>query len=99
MKQSLGILEVVGMTTAVNCIDAMVKSAYVEIDRVESIGAGFLTIMIVGDLASVQVGIEIGSEIAARDGSLQGNKVIPRPYEGLDAIFTAEEKVIKDEKI
>lgn len=91
MYRSLGIIEVVGMVTATACIDAMVKSAYVEVTKVERVGSGFLAVIIKGDLASVQVAIEIGAETAQSHGQLIAYRVIPRPYDGLEKM-TAPEK-------
>ncbi|WNF38843.1 BMC domain-containing protein [Bacillaceae bacterium IKA-2] len=91
MNQSLGIIEVVGMVTAMACIDAMVKSAYVEVTKIERVGSGFIAIMIEGDLASVQVALEIGAETVQCHGELVAAKVIARPYEGLEKL-TAPEK-------
>lgn len=92
MNQSLGVIEVEGMATASSCIDAMVKSAYVDIHSIKRTGSGLITILIKGDLASVQVAVEIGVEAASRLGEVAGKSVIPRPYEGLEILIAPEEK-------
>ncbi|MDZ5474062.1 BMC domain-containing protein [Bacillus sp. 31A1R] len=92
MNQSLGIIEVIGMATASSCIDAMVKSAFVEVHEIKRTGSGLIAVMIRGDLASVQVAIEIGAEAASRLGEVAGLSVIPRPYEGLEVLISPEKK-------
>ncbi len=95
MGRSLGLLEVVGMVTAIACIDKMVKSAFVEVTRVEQIGSGMITIFIEGDLASVQYALEQGEEEAHYRGVFVTSKAIPRPYVGLDKLTAHVEKVVK----
>jgi microcompartment protein CcmL/EutN len=92
MSQSFGLLEVVGMVTAAACVDAMVKSAYVEVYNIKRAGTGMITIIIKGDLASVKEALEIGVETAQRYGELIGVRAIARPYKGLE-ILTAPEEV------
>ena len=68
MNKSLGIIEVTGMVTATACIDAMVKSAFVEVFKVNHVGSGIIAIMILGDLASVQYAHEVGRDEAVKHG-------------------------------
>ncbi|KAB8139425.1 BMC domain-containing protein [Gracilibacillus oryzae] len=83
MNQSLGIVEVEGLVTATTTIDAMCKHAFVEVVHLEKTGSGWITIMIQGDLASVQAALEAGEEAAYRHGQVVAVKSIPRPDEGL----------------
>ena len=92
MNRSLGILEVTGTVTAAACIDAMVKSAFVEVYSIKKVGSGLVAIMIKGDLASVNAALEVGAETASRYGELAAFRTIARPYEGLEAIIAPEEK-------
>lgn len=99
VNRSIGIIEVVGMTVAVAIVDTMTKSAFVEVYSIKHIGSGIVTIIIQGDLASVQVAIEIGKETAANFGELISFTVIPRPYEGLEKMLAPEEKGDLNEKV
>lgn len=99
MNLSLGIIEVKGIVTATSCIDAMVKSSFVEINNIERVGSGLIAIMIAGDVASVQVALEIGAEEALKHGEIIGIKVIPKPAEGLAHLFSNKEQVIINEKV
>lgn len=92
MNLSLGILEVKGLTAAIASLDAMLKSAFVEVYNMKQIGSGLVTIMIQGDLASVQYAIEIGTEVAHMNGEILAAKIIARPYQGLEKITAPVEK-------
>lgn len=91
MKQSLGIIEVVGNVNALSCADRMVKSAFVEVESIKRIGTGMVSIIIRGDLASVQHAVEVGQEAASEHGDLIAARVIPRPYEGLEKLTCSAE--------
>ena len=65
----------------------MVKTAHVEVERYEKIGAGFTTTLIRGDLASVQVAVEAGAAAAQRVGELIAVHVIPRPHIDVQRCF------------
>ncbi|QGH35407.1 BMC domain-containing protein [Gracilibacillus salitolerans] len=79
MKRSLGLIEVIGTVTAMIAIDAMSKHAFVEVIKVEEAGSGLLTIMIEGDLASVQAALEVGATQASHHGEVVTMKSIPKP--------------------
>lgn len=92
MNQSLGIIEVVGLVTATACIDAMVKSAYVEVFNIKRTGSGMITVMIQGDLASVKEALEIGEVAAHRYGEIVAARTIARPYDGLEGLIAPVKK-------
>ena len=50
MSQALGLVETKGFVGAVEAADAMVKSANVSLIGSEKIGAGFVTVMVRGDV-------------------------------------------------
>lgn len=90
MDRPLGVLEVIGYVTATACVDTMVKTAFVDIYNIEKTGNGYITIMIQGDLASVQAALEAGQEEALKHGELINARAIPRPYEGLERLISPE---------
>lgn len=92
MYRSIGILEVRGMTAAIECIDQMTKNAFVEIVSVIRSTGGLMTVLVSGDLASVQAAIEIGLERSMEKGAFYAMKVIPRPYEETFRLLSIEEK-------
>jgi len=91
LERALGMIETCGLVGTTEAADAMVKTASVEIERYEMIGAGFTTTLIRGDLGSVQVAVEAGAAAAQRVGELITAHVIPRPHEDLRACFGLKE--------
>ena len=87
MERALGWIEPCGWGGTTEAADAMGKTALVDIERYETIGAGFTTTLIRGDLASVQVAIEAGAAAAQRVGELVAVHVIPRPHGEIRACF------------
>lgn len=86
-KQSLGIIETRGFTSAIKAADAMMKAAYIEIAGIEKTGSGLVAITIVGDVGSVKAAIETGAEAAQYVGELVAVHVIPKPYNGLEKVL------------
>ncbi|QQL44570.1 BMC domain-containing protein [Sulfuriroseicoccus oceanibius] len=83
MNKALGMIETVGYVGSVEASDAMAKSADVEIVKQVQIGAGYLTILVQGDVGSVKSAVDAGAEAAARVGELVSAHVIARPVAGL----------------
>lgn len=79
MNKALGMIETIGYVGSVEAADAMAKAADVEIVKQWQIGAGFLTILIQGDVGSVKSAIDAGAEAAGRVGELFAAHVIARP--------------------
>jgi microcompartment protein CcmL/EutN len=86
VKQALGMIETIGWTAALLAADRMVKTAYVELAGMEKTGSGYVTVLIRGDIASVQAALEEGAEEAARRGELVAAHAIPNPDPGLAPI-------------
>ena len=72
-------IETKGYAGNVEAADAMAKAADVEIIKQVSIGAGFLTTLVQGDVGSVKAAVEAGAEAAGRVGEVVGTHVIARP--------------------
>ncbi|XEH57666.1 BMC domain-containing protein [Edwardsiella tarda] len=84
MKPSLGLLEVKGLALTIACADVMAKAAAITLlDLEKTQGAGWMTIPICGDVASVQCAILAGAELAARQGGLVAQRIIARPGTGI----------------
>ena len=86
-ERALGMIETCGLVGTTEAADAMVKTANVEVIQYETIGNGFTTTMIRGDLGSVQVAVEAGAAAAERVGELVSVHVIPRPHADVQACF------------
>jgi len=90
VEKALGMIETCGLIGTTEAADAMVKTALVDVERYETIGNGFTTTLLRGDLASVQVAVEAGAEAAKRVGELVACHVIPRPHTDIQICFGLE---------
>ena len=79
MNKALGMIETKGYVGSVEAADAMSKAADVDIVKQVQIGAGYLTILIQGDVGSVKAAVDSGAEAAGRVGELVSAHVIARP--------------------
>lgn len=79
MNKALGMIETKGYVGSVEAADAMAKAADVDIVKQVQIGAGFLSILVQGDVGSVKAAVDAGAEAASRVGELVSAHVIARP--------------------
>lgn len=94
LNQSLGLIEVKGLTTAIEAADAAVKSANVELIGYElTKGGGWVTVKIQGNVSAVEAAIQAACSAASSVGEVIAMKVIPRPGDGLDVIVSQGETV------
>ena len=78
---ALGFVETRGNTGSVVAIDAMIKTANVELVNKVSIGGGYVTVVVRGEVGAVKSAIEAGTEAAASIGELVCVNVIPSAHE------------------
>ena len=84
---ALGMVETKGATGAIEAADAMEKAADVEVARSQEIGGGYISILVTGDVGSVQSAVSAGAEAAERVGDLVTRLVIPRPAASAVRLF------------
>lgn len=90
---AVGLIEVIGYVAAIEACDACVKSASVNILSIDKVGAGIVTLTIVGDVGAVKSAIEAGGVAANKVGVLRAAHVIPRIHkEVADNLFKKEER-------
>ena len=65
----------------------MVKAANVVLVAKEYIGAGYVTVLVRGDVGAVKAATDAGAAAARRVGELIGVHVIARPADDLEKIF------------
>lgn len=87
MQEALGIVETVGLATAVQAADAAVKAANVRILNHSKIGAGQVSVFIRGDVAAVKAAVDSAVAAAGQIGKVVGSTVIPRPADKLAPVF------------
>jgi ethanolamine utilization protein EutM len=79
-QEALGLIETRGLIGSVEAADAMVKAANVVLIGKEYIGAGYVTVMVRGDVGAVKAATDAGAAAARRVGELVSVHVIPRPH-------------------
>jgi len=85
--EALGLVETRGLIGAVEAADAMVKAANVILIGKEYIGAGYVTVMVRGDVGAVKAATDAGAAAARRVGELIAVHVIPRPHSEVERIL------------
>lgn len=90
MKQALGMIETIGMTSAIRAADMMIKCTYIEVIGFEKSGAGYVMVLIKGSVGSVQAALEIGAEEAGRTGQLIAVHAINNPDEGIHPLIPVD---------
>ncbi len=85
--EALGLVETRGLVGSIEAADAMVKAANVQLIGYEKIGAGYVTVMVRGDVGAVKAATDAGAEAAARVGEVVSVHVIPRPHAEVETIL------------
>jgi len=86
-SEALGMVETRGLIGSVEAADAMVKAANVVLVGKEYIGAGYVTVLVRGDVGAVKAATDAGAAAARRVGELVSVHVIPRPHPDVERIL------------
>ncbi|MPQ43639.1 BMC domain-containing protein [Clostridium tarantellae] len=86
MGDALGMIETIGMVTAIEAADAMVKAANVHLVGYERVGGGLVTIMVRGDVGAVKASVDAGISAAEHIGEVTSSYVIPRPHSEIEKL-------------
>ena len=86
-SDALGLVETKGLIGSIEAADAMVKAANVTLIGKEYIGAGYVTVMVRGDVGAVKAATDAGAAAARRVGELVSVHVIPRPHSEVEKIL------------
>src|SRR4029078_6718526 len=85
--EALGMVETRGFIGSAEAADAMVKAANVILVGKEYIGAGYVTVLVRGDVGAVKAATDAGAAAARRVGELISVHVIPRPHAEVEKIL------------
>ena len=94
-SDALGMVETKGLIGSVEAADAMVKAANVTLVGKEYIGAGYVTVLVRGDVGAVKASTDAGAAAARRVGELISVHVIPRPHAEVEKILPKPPKDTK----
>ena len=86
-QEALGLIETRGLIGSIEAADAMVKAANVALVSREYIGAGYVTVMVRGDVGAVKAATDAGAAAARRVGELVSVHVIPRPHGEVERVL------------
>ena len=86
-SEALGMVETKGLIGSIEAADAMVKAANVVLVGKEYIGAGYVTVLVRGDVGAVKAATDAGAAAARRVGELVSVHVIPRPHSDVETIL------------
>ena len=86
--EAIGLIEAIGLATAIEAADAAVKSANVRLIGYEACkGDGMSTIKVAGDVGAVKAAVEAATAACAKGRGVWGTKVIARPSEGIEKLI------------
>ena len=88
-------VETRGLIGAIEAADAMVKAANVILVGKEYIGAGYVTVLVRGDVGAVKASTDAGAAAARRVGELISVHVIPRPHSEVEKVLPKAQKDAK----
>jgi len=80
-------VETRGFIGSVEAADAMVKAANVLLIGSEYIGAGYVTVLVRGDVGAVKAATDAGAAAARRVGELISVHVIRRPHTEVERVL------------
>src|SRR6187399_650117 len=80
-------VETRGLIGSIEAADAMVKAANVVLVAKEYIGAGYVTVLVRGDVGAVKAATDAGAAAARRVGELISVHVIPRPHAEVERVL------------
>ena len=85
--QALGLIETVGFVAATEAADSALKAASVSLAGTQSVGSGYFTVILTGDVAAVKSAIEAGTESASAIGQVISSQVIASPHVEMERVI------------
>ena len=87
-ENALGLIETVGLPTAIEAADAAMKAANVRLIGYEKTrGGGLVIVKIRGDVGAVRAAVEAAVISASKVGKIYGYHVIPRPHDETEQVI------------
>jgi microcompartment protein CcmL/EutN len=94
LTQALGLIETIGLTSAIEAADTAIKSSNVKLIGYEyTRGDGMVTIKIEGDVGAVKAAVQAAKSSAEKVGGVYSTLVIPRHAKGIDALVYSSDTV------
>ncbi len=81
---ALGLIEAFGLVFVLEAADAMVKAADVELVGYENTASGYISVLVQGDVAACQTGVDAGIKaVEAMGAEVYSSVVIASPHPDL----------------
>ena len=87
LEEAVGMIETRGLVPVIEATDAMLKAAKVSYAGMRKLGAGYVCVLVEGDVAACKAAVDAGAAAAARVGEVISVHVIPRPHGDIDKIM------------
>lgn len=107
-QDALGLIEVIGLTTAIEAADTCIKASNVQLIGYEKVTSGLVTVKVQGDVGAVKAAIEAAKVCAGKVGVIVSTIIIPRPALGVQPIIFStqgnkrtdqEDQLIKEQTV
>jgi ethanolamine utilization protein EutM len=85
--RALGMIETRGLVACIEAADAMAKAANVTLLDRRAIGAGYMTVMVRGDVGAVRTALDAGAKAARRLGEVVSVRILPSPHLDLESFL------------
>ena len=85
--RALGMIETRGLVACIEAADAMIKASNITLLDLRAIGAGYMTVMVRGDVGAVRTAIDAGSQAARRLGEVVSVRILPSPHLDLENLL------------
>ena len=85
--RALGMIETRGLVACIEAADAMIKASNITLLDQRAIGAGYMTVMVRGDVGAVRTAIDAGSMAARRLGEVVSVRILPSPHLDLENLL------------
>jgi len=85
--RALGMIETRGLVACIEAADAMIKASNITLLDLRAIGAGYMTVMVRGDVGAVRTAIDAGSMAARRLGEVVSVRILPSPHLDLENLL------------
>ena len=92
--EALGMIEVVGLVSAIEASDSALKAANVTLVGYElTKGSGLVLVKITGEVGAVRAAIDAAAQASSKVGRVVGTSIIPRPADDTDKLIRNRQTV------
>lgn len=85
--RALGMIETRGLIACIEAADAMCKASNITLLGLRAIGAGYMTVLVRGDVGGVRTAIDAGALAARRFGEVVSVRILPSPHLDLEDLL------------